>query len=240
MHLNGGCTSEALGAWATSPNSGVAGLGGSPEQLPRNSPWEASNEKLQLKTSALAMLNIRQLPSCSTSFCLCLCYFRLYISTQLPFVNLPWPPWQSPLLCHYSTIRFVLNASISTQYLLILYKYFAWQHLFPLSVQGESGTVYIWWSLRDRYALVWTWGFESWDTDHTHSGSSEFTLCPLVVAVTVTTAASNGPNWLPLSMTLAVVPSLSSSANVQLDGGSLSYSLTPFKNPFCVCVYCWK
>lgn len=98
------------------------------------------------------MLNIRQLPSCSTSFCLCLCYFCLYISTQLPFVNLPWPPWQSPLLCHYSTIRFVLNASISTQYLLILYKYFAWQHLFPLSVQGESGTVYIWWSLRDRYA----------------------------------------------------------------------------------------
>ena len=83
---------------------------------------------------------------------------------------------------------------------------------------------------------VWTQGFESWDTDHTHSGSSEFTLCPLVVAVTVTTAASSGPNWPPLSMTLAVVPSLSSSANVQLDGGSLSYSLTSFKNSFCVCV----
>ena len=215
MQLNGGCTSEALGTWATSPNSGVAGLGGSPEKLPRNSPWAASNEKLQLKTSALAMLNIRQLPSCSTSFCLCLCYFRLFISTQLPFVNLPWPPWQSPLLCHYSTIRFVLNASISTQYLLILYKYFAWQHLFPflfreslaLCTSGEaSGTGMPWFgpgALNLGILTILIVGVQS-------------SLCPLVVAVTLTTAASNGPNWPPLSMTLAVVPSLSSRSNVQL------------------------
>ena len=215
MHLNCGCTSEALGAWAASPNSGVAGLGvplsSSPEITLSSVQWEATTENLcssYAERSQIAVL------------------FHVFLS--LPVLLLPvhfnsaslcepsLTPWQSPLLCHNSTIHFVLNASIFTQYLLILYKYFVWQRLFPLSVQGESGTVYIWWSLRDRYALGWTWGFDSWDTDSTQSESSEVTRCPLVVAVTVTTAPSNGPNWPPLSMTLAAVPSLSSSENVQL------------------------
>ena len=168
MHLNCGCTLEALDAWATSPDFGVTGLRGSPEQLPRNSPWIGSSEKsvkvkvlvaqwcptlcnpvdcslpgssvhgiLQAgipewiaipfsrgssqpreattENSALAVLNACRFLSCSTSFCLCLCYFRLFISAQLPLVNLPWPSWQRPLLWYYSTVRFVLNASMSTQ-----------------------------------------------------------------------------------------------------------------------------
>ena len=170
VHLNCSCTSEALDAWATSPDFGVTGLGGSPEQLPRNSPWAGPSEKsvkvsvshsvvsdsLQprglyvahqaplftefsrqeyrsglpfpspgdlpnpgkppLKTSALAVLNACRFLSCSMSSVplpLPVLLPPVHFNSASPW-NLPWPSWQRPLLWYYSTVRFVLNASVST------------------------------------------------------------------------------------------------------------------------------
>lgn len=190
MHLNCGCIGST---WCLShiPKLWCSWSGGSPEQL-LNNPWAAYNEKPRLKTSALAMLNVRRLPSCSMSFCLCLnvtsaCSFQLNFPLWTFLI-----PWQShsplPLQHHPLCIECLYIHTVLTDPLQI----FCLAASVSLSVQGESGTVYIWWSFRDRYALGWTWGFDSWDTDSTQSESSEVTRCPLVVAVTVTTAASNG------------------------------------------------